>query len=98
MHAERNARRPRGTGSLLIRRDRAGRRTWYGKVHVGERQVKRRLGRVRKPGSAVGLTEGQADMELRRLVDHALEASESEQPRDLCFAAERYLEHVAQIR
>ncbi len=44
MQAERNARRPRGTGSLFIRTDRAGRRTWYGKVRVGERQVKRRLG------------------------------------------------------
>jgi integrase len=98
MHPERNARRPRGTGSLLIRSDRAGRRTWYGKVHVGEQQVKRRLGRVRKPGSAVGLTEAQADAELRRLVDQRFEASEAEQPLDLGFAAERYLEHVAQVR
>jgi integrase len=98
MQAESNARRPRGTGSLLIRSDRAGRRTWYGKVHVGERQVKRRLGRVQGPGLAPGLTEAQAEARLRRLADQEFETSEAEQTLDLDYAAERYLEHVVHIR
>ncbi|MDQ3722679.1 MAG: hypothetical protein M3376_06350 [Actinomycetota bacterium] len=37
-------RRPKGTGSLLIRRDVYGRDIWYGKWRVGDEQVKRRSG------------------------------------------------------
>src|SRR5687768_9590463 len=98
MQAERKARRPRGTGSLLVRSDRAGRRTWYGKVHIGDRQVKRRLGPVRRPGSTAGLSEAQAEAELRRLAEEEIEASEVEERLDVGFVAERYLEHVAQVR
>ena len=61
-------RRPPGTGSLLVRLDSAGRETWYGKWRVGERQVMRKLGRRREPGSAVGFTRTQAEAELRRLI------------------------------
>ncbi|MEY2514836.1 MAG: hypothetical protein QOJ89_2194, partial [bacterium] len=39
-----SARRPRGTGSLLVRRDQAGREIWYGKWRSGDEQVKRRIG------------------------------------------------------
>jgi hypothetical protein len=38
------ARRPAGTGSLFTRTDAAGRESWYGKLRVGGRQVKRKLG------------------------------------------------------
>ncbi len=51
-----------------MRRDRVGRETWYGKWRVGERQVMRRLGLRREPGSSVGLTRTQAEAELRRLI------------------------------
>jgi hypothetical protein len=38
------SRRPKGTGSLLIRRDVYGRDIWYAKWRVGDEQVKRRIG------------------------------------------------------
>jgi hypothetical protein len=46
-------RRPRGTGSLLIRTDKAGRETWYGKYRVGPRQVMKRLGVRRRQNEAL---------------------------------------------
>ena len=54
------ARRPPGTGSLLVRTDKRGRKTWYGKWRAGERQVMRKIGLRREPGSAVGLTRTMA--------------------------------------
>jgi integrase len=68
------SRRPRGTGALFIKRDSAGRETWYGKWRVGSVQVKRRVGPKRIPSTRDGLTRTQAEAELRRLigsVDHA---------------------------
>ena len=47
-------RRPAGTGSLFVRTDKAGRKSWYGKVRVGDRQVKRKLGPRREPGTSSG--------------------------------------------
>lgn len=61
-------RRPLGTGSLLVRRDRTGRETWYGKWRVGNRQRMRALGPRREPGDSLGLTRRQAEEELRRLM------------------------------
>ena len=68
------ARRPRGTGALFVKRDGAGRETWYGKWRVGRVQVKRRVGPKRIPSTREGLTRTQAETELRRLIgaiDHA---------------------------
>jgi hypothetical protein len=68
------SRRPRGTGALFVKRDSAGRETWYGKWRVGTVQVKRRVGPKRIPSTRQGLTRTQAEAELRRLigsVDHA---------------------------
>jgi hypothetical protein len=62
------ARRPHGTGSLYVRVDAAGRETWYGHWRTNGRQVKRRIGPKRAPGSRQGLTRGQAEAELRRLI------------------------------
>src|SRR5438552_356536 len=62
------ARRPQGTGSLLLRRDRLGRETWYGKWRAGGQQRMQRLGPRRQPGETVGLTRRQAEAELRRLI------------------------------
>ncbi|HEX3432728.1 MAG TPA: site-specific integrase [Solirubrobacteraceae bacterium] len=67
-------RRPRGTGALFVKRDSAGRETWYGKWRVGTSQVKRRIGPKRIPSTREGLTRTQAEGELRRLIcagDHA---------------------------
>jgi integrase len=62
------SRRPRGTGALFVKRDSAGRETWYGKWRVGTAQVKRRIGPKRIPSTRDGLTRTQAEAELRRLI------------------------------
>ena len=62
------ARRPRGTGTLFVKRDSSGRETWYGKWRVGTIQVKRRIGPKRIPSTREGLTRTQAEAELRRLI------------------------------
>src|ERR1700722_12533028 len=73
------SRRPRGTGALFVKRDSAGRETWYGKWRVGTAQVKRRIGPKRIPSTRDGLTRTQAEAELRRLIgsiDHATRSRE----------------------
>src|SRR5438067_7881887 len=63
-------RRPRGTGHLKLRRDRAGRPTYYGKFRApGGRQVMRVLGPARQPGLSYGLTKSQAEAALRRALE-----------------------------
>jgi len=61
-------RRPRGTGSLMIRRDSAGREVWYGKWWAGTTQVKRRIGPKRTPSTSDGLTRALAEAELRKMI------------------------------
>lgn len=98
MQRKRSPRRPAGTGSLLERSDRAGRRSWYGKFHAGERQVKRRLGPVREPGSSLGLTRRQAEAALRNLIEREGSAPVGPERVDLAIAAERYIHHVEHLR
>ncbi len=52
----------------MIRPDAAGRETWYGKWRVGGTQVKRRIGPKRIRGTRDGLTQTQAEAELRRIM------------------------------
>ncbi|MGD1058351.1 MAG: site-specific integrase [Solirubrobacteraceae bacterium] len=61
-------RRPRGTGGLFVKRDSAGRETWYGKWRVGNSQVKRRIGPKRVPSTNEGLTRTQAEAQLRHMI------------------------------
>lgn len=63
-----SARRPRGTGSLLIRRDQAGGELWYGKWRSGDEQLKRRIGPKRDPATGEGLTRTEAEAQLRGLM------------------------------
>ena len=91
-----NVRRPQGTGSLLLRRDRAGRETWYGKWWAGERQVMRRLGLRREPGESVGLTRRGAELELRRLMGEET-GRPTEERLNLETLAPRYLAHKETI-
>jgi hypothetical protein len=63
------ARRSYGSGSLFLRRDERDPLVWYGKWWVGGRQVKRRVGHARRPGSREGLTRAQAERELRRKME-----------------------------
>jgi integrase len=63
MQSKRSARRPRGSGSIIVK---AG--AYYGKWWVGQRQVLRKLGPVRPPGSREGLTRTMAEAKLRLLM------------------------------
>lgn len=63
-----SGRRGRGQGSLIVKSDSTGRATYYGKWRVGQRQVMRRIGPRRKPNTREGLTQVQAEAELRRLM------------------------------
>lgn len=63
-------RRPRGTGSLTVRRDRTGRETWCARAHIGGgRYAKTTLGPKRVAGTRDGLTRSQAEAALRRYLD-----------------------------
>ena len=73
------SRRPRGTGALFVKRDSAGRETWYGKWWVGTSQVKRRIGPKRIPSTREGLTRVQAEAELRRMIGAIKPATASRQ-------------------
>jgi integrase len=61
-------RRSYGTGGLFTRTDSGGRESWYGKFRKDGRQVKRKIGAVRKPGASEGFTRTQAERELARLI------------------------------
>src|SRR3954467_10604403 len=71
MHPDSSKSRTRGTGSLLIRSDRSGSSSWYGKWRLDGRQIMRRLGDARTNGSEVGLTHAEADAELRRAIEES---------------------------
>jgi hypothetical protein len=61
MQAQGTPRRSYGTGSIIKRGG-----SWYGQWRVGGKLVKRKLGRIREPGSREGLTRKQAEAVLRR--------------------------------
>lgn len=90
----RRAARPRGTGSLAARRDKAGRETWYVSFYVAGRRVRRRVGPKREPGTSRGLTKSQAEAEVRRLMDHAATERVVVERLTLHDAGERYLAHL----
>ena len=89
------ARRSHGTGSLYTRTDSAGQATWYGKWRTDGQQVKRRIGHKRRPGSREGLTQVQAERELRRLIAETV-PTRTVQGDALTIAelGERYLAHL----
>src|SRR5262245_15856334 len=70
--AQNATRRPRGTGRVYIRLDKAGRETYYGTwwTEDGSRP-NRVLGLVRTPGLRDGLTKTQAEKRLRELMQSA---------------------------
>jgi integrase len=90
--------RPRGTGHLKIRRDRAGRPTYYAKFRApGGRQVMRVLGPARQPGSSHGLTKSQAEAALRRAIETERAAPPVAERLDAGEAGRRYLEHLCTL-
>lgn len=66
-------RRAYGSGSLHIYRG-----AWYGKWWIGGRQIKRKVGPIRTPGSRDGMTKSQAEAELRGLMQDVRRASPRE--------------------
>lgn len=60
---KRAGKRAYGSGSLFQYRG-----SWYGQWRVGNRQIKRKIGPVRKPGTREGLTRRQAEAKLRQLM------------------------------
>jgi integrase len=85
------SKRAYGSGSII---QRGG--SWYGKWRVGDRQVKRRLGRVRAPGTSEGLTRKQAESALRRVMTEVRAVTPEER---VTFeeVAERYLHHLEHV-
>jgi hypothetical protein len=73
MDHDRNAKRTYGTGSIHEHRG-----AWYAKWRVGGKQVKRKLGPKRRPGSREGLTRKQAETRLRKLMSEVVAAPVSE--------------------
>lgn len=88
------ARRSYGTGSLIIRTDRNGREIWHGKWRANGRQVMRRIGPRRAPGARDGLTQSQAETELRRLITETQPAAPAGERLTIDEVARRYLTHA----
>lgn len=91
------ARRSYGTGSLTTRRDRNGRETWYGSWMTGGRRLKRRLGLKRPPGTSHGLTQKQAEAELRRRIAEEVIGVPRERRRTVGEAGALYVEHLDNV-
>lgn len=62
------SRRAHGTGTLYAQKRANGQEVWYGRWHLGERRVNRRLGPKRRRGTGRGLNRTQAEAELRRRI------------------------------
>jgi integrase len=93
MQGDSNRPRPRGTGSLLVRRQSDGSEVWYGKWRTDGRQVMRLLGAVHARGISGGLTKQQAEAALRGEMlapSHAVRQSDSP---NVATAGARHLEH-----
>lgn len=88
--------RPRGTGSLYVRKDSAGRETWYGRVFIRreDKHRKKALGLKRQPGTSSGLTRSQAEKALRAFADASEAAPTIVERMTVETAGERYLRHL----
>jgi integrase len=92
MRSQPSSRRSYGTGSIVVRRG-----AYYGKWRAGGRQVMRKLGAVRKPGSRDGLTRKQAEAELRQLMHEVRVAPASCERLTVDEVGGRYLRHVEHV-
>jgi integrase len=86
------ARRSYGAGSLFVRADANGKESWYGRWYTAGRQLQRRIGDKRRPGTREGLTRAQAERELARRIE--LERPAVRSGLTIKSAAERYLDHL----
>src|SRR5215213_6042100 len=86
------SRRSYGTGSLLVRRG-----AWYGQWHAAGRQVMRKLGEIRQPGSRDGLTKAQAERELRRRMEQEAVLVAAHDRRTIEEVGRAYLHHLEHV-
>lgn len=81
--------RPYGSGSLYERNG-----SWYGHWRKNGRQVKRKIGPLRVPGSREGLTRRQAEAELRRMIDQVQVKPRAGQTLTIAEVSTRYIAHA----
>ena len=86
------AKRSYGTGSIFVKGD-----NWCGRWWVGDRRLKRVLGPVRKPGSRDGLTQSQAERELRRRMESELPSVSRHDRPSVGDAGRRYVDHLEHV-
>jgi hypothetical protein len=89
MQGEVSRRRRYGTGSIFEERGQ-----W--RPYPGAKQVKRKLGPKRKPGSRHGITEKQAEARLRELMQQVRHAAPDERL-TVTDAGQRYLHHLTAL-
>jgi integrase len=88
------SRRSHFTGSLYTRADSKGRETYYGHWRTDGQQIKRRIGPKRTPGTRDGLTLGQAETELRRLMAELKPTRQAGDTLTIGELGSRYLAHL----
>jgi hypothetical protein len=88
MQSKRSARRPRGSGSIIVKSG-----AYYGKWWVGQSQVQRKLGPIRSPSSRDGLTGPMAEARLRQLMAEVKAPPVGERV-TIEEAGRRYLAHL----
>lgn len=87
-------RRSYGTGSLKPHRNGDGSESWYGRWYVEDlatgkpKQVRRKVGDKRRPGSTKGLTKTQAEKRLAELMAETAAVDSAADGRTLTWAAE----------
>jgi integrase len=84
-------RRAYGSGSVFVKSD-----AYYGKWRVHGRQVMRKLGPIREPGTRTGLTRAQAEARLRALMAETSLPASTER---LTFEemGRRYIKHLEEV-
>jgi integrase len=85
-----------GSGRLFAVKDKTGREAWYGSWWAGGRRVKRKLGPKRQPGSRDGLTQVQAERELRKRIESDIVVASSHRW-TVGEAGERYVDHLETV-
>ncbi len=89
------AKRSYGSGRLYeVERNRGT--VYYGSWWSGGRRVKRRIGAKRSPGQSNGLTQVQAERELRRMIEREVVRPSGER-RTFEQAADAYVDHLEHV-
>lgn len=91
------AHRSYGSGSLSVRTDSSGAKTWYGTWWSAGRRIKRSLGPKRKQGGRDGLSRSQAERELRLAMERERVVVAAGQRRTVQQAADQYVGHLEHV-